>query len=142
MCCRRGTGGKSYSGTLRNLVAQLANKNLPPKPLLCRTCHGFGPDNFKMVLHYKVGMAGRGGNVPQLPPMAYPDQAQLTEVELDLIEQQRHEDEVLAQMEKDAKMAARLQRRAGRRERLEMTASQLASMQASNKVGDVSKGDI
>ncbi|OBZ66662.1 hypothetical protein A0H81_13512 [Grifola frondosa] len=100
--------------------------------------------------------------------MAYPDQAQLTEVELDLIERQRHEDEVLAQMEKDAKMAARLQRRAdaeGAKERkklealekkmardqkradesaewLEMTASQLASMQASNEVGDSGAGKI
>ncbi|OBZ68867.1 hypothetical protein A0H81_11408 [Grifola frondosa] len=88
---------------------------------------------------------------------------QLTEVELDLIERQRHEDEVLAQMEKDAKMAARLQRRAdaeGAKERkklealekkmardqkradesaewLEMT---LASMQASNEVGDSQSG--
>ncbi|OBZ77572.1 hypothetical protein A0H81_01935 [Grifola frondosa] len=127
------------------------------------TCHGFGPDNFKMVLHYKVGIAGRWGALClNCHRMAYPDQAQLTDVELDLIEWQRREDEVLAQLEKDRKMAERLQRRADAEaakeqkklealenkmardqkradesaERLETTASQLASMQASHEMGD------
>ncbi|OBZ74684.1 hypothetical protein A0H81_05655 [Grifola frondosa] len=150
-----GRGGKGYSGTLRNLVAQFANKNLPPKPLLCRTCHGFGPENFKMVLHYKVGIAGRWGALClNCHHMAYPDQAQLTDIEVDLIERQRREDEVLAQLEKDHKMAERLQRRVDAEmardqkradestERLEMTASQLASMQASHEVGDSGTGKI
>ncbi|OBZ69430.1 hypothetical protein A0H81_10627 [Grifola frondosa] len=100
--------------------------------------------------------------------MAYPEQAQLTDIELDLIEWQRREDDLLAQMEKDRKMAEHLQRQADAEgakerkkldalekkmardqkradesaERLEMTASQLASMHASNEVGDGGAGKV